>query len=317
MQSNGTSRAGEGSQLLSFALVLLVSTAIAAPGGPLFFAIITGAILPGMALQRLFPSNSLLWIAFVNLVAIYASVFALFVDEVFVDVRPTVLSAGFALPIVAFVIGCWLQRDAVRGAISDPPPPADRNLGVALLWLAPVWLIGVVVVVTAQATPNLIGGDATFLAAMALIGAIVAAVSRAVALFLIEIGVLFEEFFERVRHLLVPAFAFLTVYSLLVVVFAAAYAILSKVGMQDHFRIASVARALSFPEALHFSITTLSTVGYGDIVPASGLGRGFAAIQVVVGTLLLLFGVSEILEYSRERRREREKTDKSDRTARP
>ncbi len=102
-----------------------------------------------------------------------------------------------------------------------------------------------------------------------------------------------------------PAFAFLTVYSLIVIVFASVYSIASKIGLQDHFRIANAARALGFPEALHFSITTLSTVGYGDIVPASSVGRSLAEIQVIMGTLLLLFGVSEILEYSRERRRQR------------
>ena len=30
-------------------------------------------------------------------------------------------------------------------------------------------------------------------------------------------------------------------------------------------------RALSFSEATHFSIVTISTVGYGDIVPASNI----------------------------------------------
>ena len=54
---------------------------------------------------------------------------------------------------------------------------------------------------------------------------------------------------------------------------------------------------------LFFSLVTQATVGYGDIVPASRIGRSLAAIQVVTGTMLLIFGVSEILEYSRERRK--------------
>jgi voltage-gated potassium channel len=65
----------------------------------------------------------------------------------------------------------------------------------------------------------------------------------------------------------------------------------------------SVTRALSFPEAIHFSIVTISTVGYGDIVPASNLARVLAFIEVVCGVMLLLFGVSELLEYTREHRR--------------
>lgn len=242
------------------------------------------------------------WIAFVNLIAAFAAVFAVFVEEAFRGVRPIILSAGFALPAVAFLAGCWGQRDAVKGAITDPTLRAERSLVSALRWLAPVALVGAAVIVVSQAAPGALNREAVFVAVMLMIAIFVLAVRSNVALFLVEIGLLFEEFFQRVTHLLVPACAFLTVYSLIVVVFAAIYTIASKAGMQDHFRIAIAMRALSFPEALHFSITTLSTVGYGDIVPASGMGRSLAAIQVVVGTLLLLFGVSEILEYSRERR---------------
>ena len=38
---------------------------------------------------------------------------------------------------------------------------------------------------------------------------------------------------------------------------------------------------------------TLATVGYGDIVPLSNLARMLAAFEVIVGVLLILFGVSE------------------------
>jgi hypothetical protein len=40
-------------------------------------------------------------------------------------------------------------------------------------------------------------------------------------------------------------------------------------------------------------------------VPASNVARVLASIEVVCGVLLLLFGVSELLEYTREHRRER------------
>ena len=67
----------------------------------------------------------------------------------------------------------------------------------------------------------------------------------------------------------------------------------------------NVIRALSFSEAMHFSIVTISTVGYGDIVPASNIARVLASIEVICGVLLLLFGVSELLEYTREHRKDR------------
>ncbi len=67
---------------------------------------------------------------------------------------------------------------------------------------------------------------------------------------------------------------------------------------------ATVARPLSYSEAIHLSIATISTVGYGDIVPASNAARVLTSIEVICGVLLLLFGVSELLEYTREHRRE-------------
>ena len=151
-----------------------------------------------------------------------------------------------------------------------------------------------------------------FLAAMLLIGLIVMVVSRDVATFLVDIGLLFEEFFGRISHLLVPAFAFLTFYSLFVVVFASVYCLIGRYGIDSHFQVALEARPLSFSEALHFSVATLSTVGYGDIVPLSSIARVIAAVEVVCGTMLLLFGVSEILEYAREQRRPRRRSRDED-----
>ena len=63
---------------------------------------------------------------------------------------------------------------------------------------------------------------------MFIIGLIVLAVSRDVVTFLVDAGLLFEEFFSRVSRLLVPAFAFLSFYSVLVILFASAYRIMSQ-----------------------------------------------------------------------------------------
>jgi hypothetical protein len=61
---------------------------------------------------------------------------------------------------------------------------------------------------------------------------------------------------------------------------------------------------LSFSESIYFSIVSIGTVGYGDIVPHSSLARLLASIEVICGFMLLLFGVSELLEYTREHREE-------------
>lgn len=300
------------SSLLSLALVVLVASAIAGARPPLFLAINASALIPAFILWHLFANSRLLSLAFVNLVAVYASVFALFADEVFEGVGTGVLALGFLLPIVMFLLGCWWRQAEVGAEVAHPTLAGERGITRAIVWLAPVFLVGLTVLVLSRLSQPLVDNNLGFLAAMLLIGLIVMVVSRDVATFLVDVGLLFEEFFGRVRHLLVPAFAFLTFYSLLVVVFASVYSLVSRFGIESHFRVALEMRPLSFAESLHFSITTLSTVGYGDIVPLTSLTRTIAAIQVVCGTLLLLFGVSEILEYARERRRPRRRSGHED-----
>ena len=140
-----------------------------------------------------------------------------------------------------------------------------------------------------------------FLISMVAIAAIVLAVSREVCVFLLDAGVLFERFFERMARLVVPAFAFFTFYSLLVIIFGTIYRILDHYSDAAHFTVGGIARQVPFSESLYFSIVTLSTVGYGDIVSQSELVRVIVAIEILLGVLLLLFGFSEINAYSRER----------------
>ena len=143
---------------------------------------------------------------------------------------------------------------------------------------------------------------------MVLVGLIVFTVSRDVAIFLVDTGLLFEEFFFRISQQVIPAFAFLTFYSLLVILFASAYQILSQYTSEPHFYVGGAPRALSFSESIYFSIVSMSTVGYGDIVPHSSLARLLASLEVICGFMLLLFGVSELLEYAREHRTRRGRT---------
>lgn len=307
----GSRRASPAALLLSFALVGLVGLAVAGTKFTLFLAIVSSTLLAVTALHWLFPASRLLWIAFVNLVAVYASIFALFVDDVFARVDKITLSVGFILPIVFFVIGCWRQRAVVAAIVTNPEVGGERRLLRAFTWLVPVGAVGVAVIILARFSEPMVNSSMGFLVAMFAIGLLVLAASRDVAIFLVDTGLLFDEFFDRVGHLLVPAFAFLTVYSLLLLVFASLFCLLSRFDLEPHFRIGSEARALSFSEALHFSVVTLSTVGYGDIVPITALARTMAAIEVVLGTLLLLFGVSEMLAYAKDRRRPH-KRDRSD-----
>src|SRR5262249_40428735 len=253
-------------------------------------------------MRTLFPPGRLFPIAFASLLAVYAAIFSLFVEEIFHGIDDASLVAGFCLPIAFFVIGCWLRRNQIKTLVARPTIRSEQRVLRAAAWLVPVFLIGATVVLLSHAVGPFLNSDLVFLGAMALIGLIVLGVSRDVAIFLVDAGLLFKEFFRRISRLVIPAFAFVTFYSVIVILFASAYRLISMYSPQSNFRVGDALRGLSFSEAIYFSIGTVSTVGYGDIIPYSNLARVLSSVEVFCGIMLLLFGVSELLEYARERR---------------
>ena len=145
--------------------------------------------------------------------------------------------------------------------------------------------------------------DLLLLGLMGVIALIVFAVSGVVATFLIDAGLLFEQFFDRARELAVPAFAFFTFYSLIIIVFGAVYRIIDRFSPAAQFLVGGSAKEITFSDSLYFSIVTLSTVGYGEIVPATDVVRVIVAFQIICGVLLLLFGFHEIVTFARDRKR--------------
>ncbi len=170
-----------------------------------------------------------------------------------------------------------------------------------------MFAVGAAALLVSFYAEHVVNNAVAYLAAMALIGLIVLVLARNIAIFLLDAGLLFEEFFRRMARLAIPAFAFLTCYAMLVIIFASAVHADGAVRPATAFpccrrrRVCSTSRRRSTS-----SITTLSTVGYGDIVPASNAARVVASAEVICGLLLLMFGVSELQEYAREHRRRRE-----------
>jgi voltage-gated potassium channel len=290
---------------LPLAFVSLVAAAVAGVTTPLFFAIVLSAGLVIVVIRALFPAGRLFPVAFASLIAVYAAIFSLFVEEIFRGIDAAYLVVGFCLPIFLFIVGCWLRRDQVRAVVAHPAIRSEQRVMSAAVWLVPVFFVGAAVILLSRTLWALANLDMVFLGAMSVIGLIVLTVSREVAIFLVDAGLLFEEFFSRVSRLVIPAFAFFTFYSLIVILFASAYRLISVYTPEAHFNVGGALRGLSFSESIYFSINTISTVGYGDIIPYSNLARVLASIEVFCGIMLLLFGVSELLEYAREHRRDR------------
>jgi len=64
--------------------------------------------------------------------------------------------------------------------------------------------------------------------------------------------------------------------------------------------VAGNSRAMTFPEALYFSFITLSTIGYGDITPVTGVARVMVVGEIIFGVVLMLFAFAEIAAYNPE-----------------
>ena len=50
----------------------------------------------------------------------------------------------------------------------------------------------------------------------------------------------------------------------------------------------------TLPDAMYWAITTLTTVGYGDIVPVTAVGRLIAGVTMVIGLLLFALPIGII-----------------------
>lgn len=50
----------------------------------------------------------------------------------------------------------------------------------------------------------------------------------------------------------------------------------------------------NIPEAIWWAIITITTVGYGDYVPKSGLGKFIGSLSLIFGVLLLSLPVAII-----------------------
>jgi hypothetical protein len=176
---------------MSLVFLFVVAVATAGLGTPFFLAIMLSAAVAIAVLQLLFPIGRLFPIAFANLIAVYAAIFSLFVEEVFKG-DPDILSIAFSLPIFAFVAGCWFRREQVRAVVAHPAIRSERRMHGAFLWLFPTFIVGGGVLLLSHVAEPLANTGVVLIADMTLIGLIVFTVSRDVAVFLVDAGLLYS-----------------------------------------------------------------------------------------------------------------------------
>ena len=288
-------------------LMALIALAIADLSNYLF-AIMLGMIALAVGFFfLLFPGSQFFTLALANYLSVYSCIYIYLSTANFGDVEPVAAQIGYIMPILAFLFGVVWKRREIRTIVTVPRLREQRHFGRVMRWTVPLVLIGALTFMLPWLKLSPADYDTVFLVLMAAVAIVVFFASHDIAVFLLDTGLLFESFFQRTAQLAVPTFAFLTFYSMNIIVFAALYRIIDRFSNGAHFTVAGQLRDITFPEALYFSVITLRTVGYGEITPFSDSMRVLTSIQIVLGVLLLLFGFSEIMSYSREKRQPRDR----------
>ncbi len=108
-----------------------------------------------------------------------------------------------------------------------------------------------------------------------------------------------KQFREAGAVTLETMFGVLCLYLLLGLLFGVAYATIDQLSSTPFFNTGETGR----DAFLYFSYSTLTTVGYGDLVAVTDLGRSLAITEALLGQLYLVSVVAVIISNLQPRRR--------------
>jgi Ion channel len=109
---------------------------------------------------------------------------------------------------------------------------------------------------------------------------------------------LFKHFREEGEVTRELVFGVLCLYLLVGLLFGVAYGADQQISGEDFFRSGSGER----DDFLYFSYSTLTTVGYGDLIAAHDVGRSLAIIEALLGQIYLVTVVAVIVSNLRPAR---------------
>lgn len=279
--------------------VLLIAAGVTDHFGLLTFMVLFAVFAAAGSFLWLFPGSRFFVLSFANSLAIYTCAYFFLAEENFPSAQPWAFVTGYLIPIFAFLIGAWWHRAEIRRVAYADHLIERRHPARIFAWLIPVSILSALTFAVPALGLDAAGAGLGMVGAMVLTSMFIIVMSRTICVFLIDTGLLFDQFFVRMLNLFAPAFAFFTLYSFNVIVFAMIYRIADRIAEVPLFLIEDVRAPISFVDSLYFSLVTVSTVGYGDITPASDAIRAVTAVEVMVGILLFLFGFFEIMRYGR------------------
>ena len=89
--------------------------------------------------------------------------------------------------------------------------------------------------------------------------------------------------------------AAVSVYLLLGLIWTSAYVLLARITAGAFSGLPAGSQPLHGFDALYFSFTTLTTIGYGDIIPATGPARMLAMLEAIIGTMYVAVLVARLV----------------------
>ena len=294
LRGRGMDRHWRRSICFSLALIALVVAGIGAEWTFAVSTLATCAIGLGF-FYLVFPGGLHFGMTVANLLAFYACLFAFFHEANFSDAPAAFVDIAFLLPVVGFLGACFLRRASIAGIIKQRRSTRMLHLPRLTRWVPGVAAVGLVSFVVPKFGLDRLGQGLALTVTMACVAGFVTNAVGDVVLLLMDIAIVFEGVGRRLNRMLMPVMAFLSLYCLLVVVFGCLYRIIDLHADQPQFVVHGSRTLIAFNEAMYFSVITLSTLGYGDILPYGIVVRALAAIEVVMGILMLLFGFSEIM----------------------
>jgi voltage-gated potassium channel len=286
--------------LFSATVMLLVSVGVTEGFGWLTLVVLGAVLSAAGTFLWMFPGSRFFVLSFANSLALYATAFFFLSIANFPNAHSWVFGIGYLLPIYFFLIGVWRHREAILEMSEREEFKQATLSGRGVLWIVPIIFLSGLTFAVPEVELHRNWESAVLLGFAAVIAVFALLDSRQICLFLLDTGLLFDQLFARVGRLFRPAFAFFTLYSFLVIVFAMIYRIMDRLSGGNSFLFEGEPAAISFSESLYFSLITMSTVGYGDITPASEAVRAITAVEIMLGILLILFGFAEIIRYARD-----------------
>ena len=283
---------------LIFTIILLGSIALAIretyPG--IAVMAITAVLILVVLFHFALGAHDFFGVIFANSVGVYTCLYIVFVSTNFPDAASIGQQVGYLLPLAGFAMGVLASRRRLHAVVAHIPRHHPEALRGFTIWVGP---LAVVAIVTSfLRIPSWLpdSQNTALLMSMTIVGLIGFGASRRISQFLMETGALFRSFFANAVRLVQPAFALLTCYSLVIILFGAAYTIFDQMSVTPNFAALGAITPMTFPEGLYLSVATLTMVGYGDITPVSAVARLFVSIELVCGVVLLLFGVEAMLQ---------------------